>query len=343
MICYWQQVKLYVDVCGVGDIDAWLDLYAGEDPVIDSTCIGYQRLFRELRDFERTHCRCVREKSTHIEARALEILLPERFQKDTAKTFIKNFMKEMLGEEMLPYCAWIVEQGKGKYVEILVSERKYSEKEITYVQKWANSRYQNKKTGRLCRADDLDAVEIVKAGDIRRTYTGHFSLKSRIFTADAWARKSINKAERIGFKRFISSIRQKLAYCFMKAAVFFEKHVWIPKKKRFDFMNRYQQTNVIRINEMIKYVEERLEDLWQVLICPAKFIDDPKNKDRFDSLYFRYRNIFKNGRFAVNHGAKRPIKLAFSPYQNIIRCGENLDALKETFDKDVELALEQMF
>ena len=114
-------------------------------------------------------------------------------------------------------------------------------------------------------------------------------------------------------------------------------------KKRFDFMNRYQQTNVIRINEMIKYIEERLEDFWQVLICPAKFVDDPKNKDRFDSLYFRYRSIFKNGRFAVNCGAKRPIKLKFSPYQNIIRCGENLEALKEIFDKDMELAWEQMF
>ena len=343
MICYWQQVKLYVDVCGVEDVDAWLNLYAAEEPMIDRTGIGYRRLFHELRDFERNQCRCVRKKSTHIEARAIEILLPEQFQKDTFKTFIKNFMKEVLGEEKLPYCAWLVTKGKGRYLEVLVSERMYSEEEITYVQKWANSRYQNKKTGRLCKADDPDAVEIVKAGDIRRTYTGHFSLKSRIFTADAWARKNINKAERIGFKRFISSIRQKLAYCLMKAAVFFEKHVWIPKKKRFDFMNRYQQTNVIRINEMIKCIEERLEDLWQVLICPAKFIDESKNLDRFNTLYFHYKNIFKSGRFTYSCGAKRPIKLAFSPYQNVVRCGENLDTLKEMFEEDMKLTFERMF
>ena len=129
----------------------------------------------------------------------------------------------------------------------------------------------------------------------------------------------------------------------MKAAVFFEKKIWIPKKKRFDFMNRYQQINVIRINELIKYVEERLEDLWQVLISPAKFIDEAKNRDRFNSLCFHYKNIFKNGAFTYKSGAIRPVKLTFSPYHNLIRCEENLDVLKQQFDKELHAAFERMF
>ena len=343
MISFWQRANVYVDVCGVEDIDAWLKNYANDKPVMDQTGLGYQRLFRELRDFERTQCKCCRKKSTHIEARAIEILLPKNIQKDTVKTFIKNFMKELLGGEKLPYCAWIVTQGKGKYAEIIVSERTYSEQEITYVQKWKSSRYQNRITGRLCKADDPDAVLIVKAGDVRKTYTGHFSLKSRVFTADVWARKNSDRVERIGFRRFISAIRQKIVYCFMRAAVFFEKKIWIPKKKRFDFMNRYQQINVIRINELIKYIEERLEDLWQVLISPAKFIDEAKNRDRFNSLCFHYKNIFKNGAFTYKSGAIRPVKLTFSPYHNLIRCEENLDVLKQQFDKELNAAFERMF
>ena len=245
-------------------------------------------------------------------------------------------MHELFGHEKhLPYAAWLETRGKGKYIKILISERYYSKEELIYEDRWKSDRFQNKLTGKLCKADDPQARRIVKAGDIRKTWISHFSLKSRMFTADGFARKHSNRQKRIGFDRLLSHIRQCIVAAFVKMKIAFEKAFRIPGEKRHEWMNQYQQLNVIRINKAIQHVEQELQLEW-IAVRDGYFIQNAKTYDRFMALAKRYLNRFKNGFFNIKVGGNRKLKLSFSPFMNVVRVQENLDSLIEDFDQEIE-------
>ena len=243
---------------------------------------------------------------------------------------------ELFGHEKhLPYAAWLETRGKGKYIKILISERYYSKEELIYEDRWKSDRFQNKLTGKLCKADDPQARRIVKAGDIRKTWISHFSLKSRMFTADGFARKHSNKKKRIGFDRLLSHIRQCIVAAFVKMKIAFEKAFRIPGEKRHEWMNQYQQLNVIRINKAIQHVEQELQLEW-IALRDGYFLQERKTYDRFMVIAQRYLNRFKNGFFSKSYGESRKLKFSFSPFMNVVRVQENLDSLVEDFDQEIE-------
>ena len=245
-------------------------------------------------------------------------------------------MDEIFGDEPpLPYVAFLVTRGKGSYLRILISERYYSAEEIVYVDRWKSDRYQNKVTGRLCKAADPEARKIVSAGDVRKTWVSHFSLKSRMFSADGFARKHSNRKERIGFDRLLKHLRQCIVAAFVKLKVQFTKEFNIPKLKRHDWLNQYQNINLTRINNAIHHIENELQEEW-IAVKDGYFIQNAKTYDRFMALAKRYLNRFKNGFFNKTVGGNRKLKLSFSPFMNVVRVQENLDSLIEDFDQEIE-------
>lgn len=245
-------------------------------------------------------------------------------------------MDEIFGNDTpLPYVAFLVTRGKGRYLRILISERYYSAEEIVYVDRWKSDRYQNKVTGRLCKAADPEARKIVSVGDVRKTWVSHFSLKSRMFSADGFARKHSNRKERIGFDRLLKHLRQCIVAAFVRLKVQFTKEFNIPKLKRHDWLNQYQNINLTRINNAIHHIENELQEEW-IAVRDGYFIQNAKTYDRFMALAKRYLNRFKNGFFNIKVGGNRKLKLSFSPFMNVVRVQENLDSLIEDFDQEIE-------
>lgn len=334
METFFNKTNIYDDLQSVFSISDWITACTG-DVVVDSTVtdLGWQEFFCKLEEFEIS--RAGKRASTfNIQAKSLEILIPDSIQ-DCAQCAC-SIMDEIFGDEPpLPYVAFLVTRGKGRYLRILISERYYSEEEIVYVDRWKSDRYQNKVTGRLCQAADPEARKIVSAGDVRKTWISHFSLKSRMFSADGFARKHSNRKKRIGFDRLLSHIRQCIVAAFVKMKIAFEKAFRIPGEKRHEWMNQYQQLNVIRINKAIQHVEQELQLEW-IALRDGYFLQERKTYDRFMVIAQRYLNRFKNGFFNKKVGGNRKLKLSFSPFMNVVRVQENLDSLVEDFDQEIE-------
>ena len=334
MYSFFNRSNLFDDLQSVLSISEWLASTGGE-LVVDATVssLGYSEFFRQLEEFELSRAG-KRTRTINIQAKSLEVLLPASLI--DVEQCACAIMDEIFGDDKaLPYVAFLVTRGKGRYLRILISERYYSAEEIIYVDRWKSDRYQNKVTGRLCKAADPEARKIVSAGDVRKTWISHFSLKSRMFTADGFARKHSNRKKRIGFDRLLSHIRQCIVAAFVKMKIAFEKAFRIPGEKRHEWMNQYQQLNVIRINKAIQHVEQELQEEW-IAVRDGYFIQNAKTYDRFMALAKRYLNRFKNGFFNKKVGGNRKLKLSFSPFMNVVRVQENLDALIEDFDQEIE-------
>ena len=231
MHSFFNRSNLFDDLQSVLSISEWLAETGGE-LVVDATVtsLGYLEFFSQLEQFEILRAG-KRTQSNNIQAKSLEILIPDSIQ--DCKPCACSIMAEIFGDDTpLPYVAFLVTRGQGRYLRILISERYYSEEEIVYVDRWKSDRYQNKVTGRLCKAADPEARKIVSAGDVRKTWISHFSLKSRMFTADGYARKHSNRKERIGFDRLLQHLRQCIVAAFVKLKVQFTKEFNIPKLKR---------------------------------------------------------------------------------------------------------------
>ena len=334
MYSFFNRSNLFDDLQSVLSISEWLASTGGE-LVVDATVssLGYSEFFRQLEEFELSRAG-KRTRTINIQAKSLEVLLPASLI--DVEQCACAIMDEIFGDDKaLPYVAFLVTRGKGRYLRILISERYYSAEEIIYVDRWKSDRYQNKVTGRLCKAADPEARKIVSAGDVRKTWISHFSLKSRMFTADGFARKHSNRKKRIGFDRLLSHIRQCIVAAFVKMKIAFEKAFRIPGEKRHEWMNQYQQLNVIRINKAIQHVEQELQEEW-IAVRDGYFIQNAKTYDRFMALAKRYLNRFKNGFFNKKVGGNRKLKLSFSPFMNVVRVQENLDSLIEDFDQEIE-------
>ena len=334
MKTWHHHTDLYLDLQSVTDIQQWLSRQQGT-LICDATgSLGWEKFFEELADYERTRA-AVRSKSKNVQAKMLEVLLPVTLPFAHIHTCCTQIMKEVCGDEqVLPYAAWLVSRGHGRYLQILISERYYNEEEIEYVERLNTPRYSNSVTGRLCKADDPHAVISIPVGTVRNRWTSHFSLKSRIFTADGVARKSSDKKKRIGFDRFLKLLRQRVITAMVKLNVPFERAFHLPKIKRTNQMNRYQKMNVTRINNAIKHIEDALQMEW-IALRDGCFLQIEKINDRFMALAHRYMARVKKGSFRYKSSGSRSLSLKFSPWMNVVSIQDNITLLMETFDDEL--------
>ena len=133
----------------------------------------------------------------------------------------------------------------------------------------------------------------------------------------------------------LKHLRQCIVAAFVRLKVQFTKELNIPKLKRHDWLNQYQNINLTRINNAIHHVENELQEEW-IAVRDGYFIQNAKTYDRFMALAKRYLNRFKNGFFNIKVGGNRKLKLSFSPFMNVVRVQENLDSLIEDFDQEIE-------
>ncbi|QRG86918.1 hypothetical protein [Bulleidia sp. zg-1006] len=333
MEVFLNRSNIYDDLQSVVSISDWMAGNIGE-LVLDATVstIGCVEFFRLLEKFELSRAG-KRIMTANIQAKSLTILLPQSLQ--DIRGFVKEVMKEVFGKEAaLPYAAWLVKKGAGRYVHILISERYYSSEEVEYVDYWKTARFQNRTTGKLCKATDPEAKQIVSPGDVRKTWKSHFSLKSRLFSADGFARKNRDRKKRIGFDRLLNHIRQCIVAALVKMKISFSKSFSIPRLKRHSWLNKYQNINLTRINTAIRHIEREIQQGW-IAVRDGYFYQDLKTYDRFMTLSKKYLNRMKKGFYTKVLSGNRKLKLSFSIFMNVVRVQENLDSLIEDFDTEM--------
>lgn len=230
----WHKISTYIDLGKVEHISSYLEYVSSEVLVENKTPFDDPfHFFKEL-EIESHNRSYNRTKTLNIQARCIEVLLPTTINEQNIFEFSSLLMKEIMGRNSLPYASWSIKKGKGNYLYVLISEREFFLQPQEYIELWGSDGYRNQLNGQLCSADDPHAVKCRSKGDIRKTYESHFSLKSRLFSADVDARKHSDDSERIGFKRFIDRARQKLAYCFVFMKVKINKSLFLPKKNTLD-------------------------------------------------------------------------------------------------------------
>ena len=134
----------------------------------------------------------------------------------------------------------------------------------------------------------------------------------------------------------LSRIRQCIAAAFVKLKIQFNKTFLLPKLKRHDWLNKYQNINLTKINSAIQHIEQELQVEW-IALRDGYFLQEGKIYDRFMVLAKRYANKMKQG--FSNHpidGGRKKIKLSFSIFMNVIRVQENIDTVIEDFDKEID-------
>ena len=332
----WQQhTDIYIDLQAVTDLQQWLSDQDGTLICDQTGCLGWRDFFVALSDFEEKRA-SKRKQTKNVQAKSLEVLLPVTLLNEHISQAVKAIMAKIFsGEEVLPYAAWLVTRGKGRYVRILISERYYSDAEYEYVDRWNAPRYRSTLTGKLCKCDDPHAEMIVKQGDIRKQWRSHFSLKSRIFSADGFAKKSKDRKERIGFDRLLKHLRQCVVAAFVSINIPFTEDLVIPKIKRKKTMNRWQSLNVSRINTAIRHIQDALQMEW-IALRDGYFLQDSKIKDRFMAFAKKYLNRIKKGSFRLDLSSSRSLRLAFSPWMNVVTVQDNITSLLDTFDEELE-------
>jgi|GEM_PF-375566 len=329
--------RLYIDVSdsAVTDVSAYMQEHETYFLVEDHTGpLGYQELFKQLAVFEEGRP-YTSTKNEHVQARQIKVLLPRTFAEENAAALAKKFMKELMnGNEILPYAAWIVPQGEGRYIHFLISERYYSPELKTVQICFKKPRYRNKQTGKLCKESDPGAVMFVKAGDVKAEFESHWSMKTRLFSADAFAEKSADKQERIGFDRWMDHLYEILDAVLRKLQAIVTKLISIPKIKRKDGNARYIQANIMKINAAIIRIENGLQRLYYC-IYDGYFYENSTPQgttvsEEFTKFCRRWIQKVQTRSFKYNK-----FILKISPLMRCSILKDNVNALDEAFEQEL--------
>ena len=328
--------KIYIDFRPVSSIPEWLkDTSKGADP-IDTNIEGvsWNEFFTDLYKLEKDKRKKESSKYGVISARALEVLLPSSLTTKEITRFSKMIYRSVMQQNKhLPYAVWLVTKGKGRYLEYLISERYWSEEEQVHQTFYTSPRYRSSLTGKLCKKDDEYAVMFAKEGDVKQEWKSHFSLKSRLFSNDSVARSSLDRKERIGWDRLMERIRQNILAVFLKHGVKCNNYMFIPRVKRREGLNKFQNINVSVINQTIEYMELALKELWQVLIC-GYYIQHDDVYQKYLQIYRKYRAIVRDKTYFIR-ASRHTFTIKYSVFQRVDRCREAMEGLKEMFDKEL--------
>ena len=208
---------------------------------------GPKKLLKELKTFEDKRKYNYKEIDKRwIYGMWFEILLPlGEIDLKTKKRLTRNFVNGLRSEEHLNYFAFETVRGKGRYINIFMSEREWYKHQRLYYKRdyWHDSL-----TGASRKKGDEGAVRTVKKGDFKEDVYNTFTTnKSRIF------RGQKNVLE----KRWLE-IRQIWSDVLANAGLIF-KSKWIFTRKKYNqHSNRFKKLNRQKINWLMTETENIL-------------------------------------------------------------------------------------
>ena len=223
--------------------------------------------------------------------------------------------------EDLPAYAYTYKLGKGHYLEIYFSERHYYP-DGKKVKIFANcDRYQNEKTGKICKSTDEDAILIKKKGSYIRTDTIIFSKKVRFFKFQSPKafEAAMNKLKNDFMNMLEEYCNAKIEYGVSFKRIVKRGYIGAERKKIEVWNNTFARMETV-FNDAIKVLKE--------LGCYEK-----SEKKKVFSFFFKYyqriyRKKFKYlDRFSIEIN---PIKKKYKS------CVEDAQSLFSMFTNDLD-------
>lgn len=328
------ELNSYLRIERIHDVDAVLEDVREQTLIVDQTVLGYSEFFHTLETYENEHTKLpVGEKQTyrHIYGQKLEILLPEDLREEDRETFVRRFVGRLTDqkEEALPYAAFILKRGRGQYITILLSERRYYPDGTTVKVYCGSDRYKNPSTGRLCKKDVPGAVLFKKKGDVLTEKKTIFGKKTQLFMI---------QQER--FEDFTKYLHRLLQTVFESLKIKFETCAFIRRIDRHG-ANKYQQRNITAINNLILEVEEELDNIYQGLVYTHEL--SPSNQRRFQQLRKWVDKIFHEREAKIKLTSTRKYRVVLFDYLPFKEIDENLEAYKKEIMERANKFRKQVF
>lgn len=209
-------------------------------------------------------------------------LLPDKDSHNNGETLLKGILKEF---NDLPYAAFFSTEGQGTYLKVYICERPFipEGKEVFHIAQ--KDRYRNKKTGRICKAEDVNTEDlqvVYKAGDVMGSEKVYFLTKTGV----------LKFATSNQFDYFIAKLKNlwiNLLQRICKTDV--EEKITFHKLSRKD-SSKSCLKNVKIINKALTLIEEHFNGaLYAIKFCEC--YDDRAIK-KLKDLYRRFSDFIKN-------------------------------------------------
>lgn len=281
--------------------------------------------FKELIKFERDHEYRYQKKSGYktIYGVKIEILLPKKIKKDSEmKKLVSRFMTELnpLAYD-LPYAAFFVQRGNGRYIEIMMSEREVV-KRIEIVRYTRN--YKSK-----------DGTLIHKRGEPKLNADGkplkqyvNFSGKKRIFVLDRPMEKIRKKLLRMLSRAFRTLLQHIKLRMFLKIR---------KPRKSWHYFNRQCLLEINHAKRYIEYMCNYAADIQKKEILdlehdqPYRNIPIPKYKE-IKTVFMKYKARFEKNSYHDAAGNVFNINSRNVPYNEL---KENIERLIQMFQMEM--------
>ena len=201
-----------------------------------------------------------------------------------------------IGSE-LPYWCYYIHKSNAYYLVMYFSDRVFYPEGIKKIIVAKENSYKNKKTGKICKADDENAIIFHRKGDVLKEITTNFSNKVNTFRFSS----------QFAFKKWVNKLKEWYVITLNELFKFsIEEGFSIPKFS-YNGLTALQRNNAQHWNNTFKQVEEMFnEQLWRI-----KFIDlyNEETKVYFDLLFSKTVQIVKDKHFRYGRNQKGFISL----------------------------------
>lgn len=289
--------------------------------------------FKNLIRFEKEHEYKYAKKSGYktIYGVRVQILLPKKIKKDSdIKKLIYRFMTELNPLSYnLPYAAFLLNKGNGRYVEIILSEREVVDRTETVRY---NRDYRSK-----------DGILLHKRGDAKRDKKGKiikqhvmFSSKKRLFVLD----RPMNKIRQKLMRMLLQAVRSILRHIKLRMFLKIQK-----PKKSWHYYNRQCVLEVNHAKRYIEYMCNYAADIKKQEVMdlehdqPYRNIPIPRYSD-IKKIFMSYKARFDKGCFHDEEGNIFYIKCKGVPYDELRK---NIQHLIVMFEKEIRNIVPQVY
>lgn len=290
MRCFADKTDRYIRIEPVYNTRSFLLQCNKLKLIIDKTPLGWNKYFKKLFTYERENSYNYKKYKTRF-CLTLKVLIPHELNENKYGEFIESFMDKILQENnALPYAVFYMEEGKGKYLFVALSEREFFEKSKNFKTVAKRTIFRDAKTGKLCAADHPDAQLIQTKGDIIGEKNTNFGLKVKLFHF------TTNSA----FERFMSFVKN-ICMDILKTFDVQSKEEVILKKYNYSKLETFKERkNAKRLNKEIKKIEKQLDDFYSGLYF-TKQINQKGSKRLFMDVYLKYQQLINNLKFSYRN------------------------------------------
>ena len=292
------------------DVKNYLDL-----DLIDSNIpIPFDDFFSMLSQFEEKFNPCSKKENSNVRYGVLLTYLLDSSKKEADILAITHSIVEYFN--YLPYYCWKKKKGKGNYLVFYFCEREFYFNGIKDT--YAKDIYQNKKTGKMCSKEDINAILIHKKGEIKDADLIYFSKRK----ADTFKFKDKSHFVEAFFKfrSWYMHLLSKFYHASIKQGVTFKKYV-------LSCLSKNNRVSASKWNKTISILEDSFDNAIYLLKRMGEL--NSFSEEKLYDLYKHYQFLIKSRSFSLKLGKRKTsIKINFESHK------ENYDLLIKKFEED---------